>query len=71
MVLARSAGLSVDLTRSGHGDRSRPGLEASAYRILQEALTRSPRSSRLRTPRAHQLRESARTPGGKLALTID
>jgi signal transduction histidine kinase len=39
VALARSAGLSVELTTSGAPGPLPAGLEVSAYRILQEALT--------------------------------
>jgi signal transduction histidine kinase len=39
VALARSAGLSVELTTSGVRGTLPAGLEVSAYRILQEALT--------------------------------
>jgi signal transduction histidine kinase len=39
VALARSAGLSVELTTSGARGPLPAGLEVSAYRILQEALT--------------------------------
>lgn len=37
----RSAGLAVELTVEGHRRRLDPGLELSAYRIIQEGLTNS------------------------------
>ena len=37
----RSAGLAVNLSVEGERRRLEPGLELSAYRIIQEALTNS------------------------------
>ena len=42
----RSAGLAVELDRRGRAANAGPGLEVSAYRIVQEALTNSLKHAR-------------------------
>jgi len=62
----RSAGLTVELAIEGQRRRLDPGLELSAYRIIQEGLTNS-----LKHAAGGRARVTVRYDPGSLAITVD